>query len=490
MVRLFGPAGKGLMLFNSYSFIFLFLPLVLLGYFALGRRSQLAPVVWLALASLGFYAFGGWQFVPLLLVSIAFNYGVGYLLIARKLGPRTRLAVLTTGVAGDLLVLGIFKYAGFFAANLNALLSTGLMVNIVLPVGISFYTFTQIAFLVDAYRGQVARYALPHYALFVTYFPHLIAGPILHHKDMIPQFERAETKRPDPHLILCGLIIFAIGLFEKTCLADGIQPLVSQAFGPSTPTFDQAWIGVLAYTFQLYFDFSGYSDMAIGMSLMFGIFLPLNFNSPYKATSIVDFWRRWHMTLSQFLRDYLYIPLGGNRRGRVLRYVNLMITMLLGGLWHGAAWTFVIWGALHGVYLCINHAWSNFGPKPPPRFARLADIAGLILTFLAVVIAWVFFRAPDMATALSVLSKMADPGNVALGRVEMLYALFVAIYAALAWFAPNTQEIMGYDHKNRIVGENLRVQRMRPLFLYATAAVLAFGILGIQQHSEFIYFRF
>jgi alginate O-acetyltransferase complex protein AlgI len=478
------------MLFNSYSFIFLFLPVVLLGYFALGRRSHLAPVVWLTLASLVFYAFGGWQFVPLLLVSIAFNYGVGYLLIGRKLGHRARFAVLTTGVAGDLVVLGIFKYAGFFAANLNALLSTSLVVNIVLPVGISFYTFTQIAFLVDAYRGQVARYALPHYALFVTYFPHLIAGPILHHKDMIPQFERAETKRPDPHLILCGLIIFAIGLFKKTCLADGIQPLVAQAFGPNTPTFDQAWIGVLAYTFQLYFDFSGYSDMAIGISLMFGIFLPLNFNSPYKAVSIVDFWRRWHMTLSQFLRDYLYIPLGGNRHGRVLRYVNLMITMLLGGLWHGAAWTFVVWGALHGIYLCINHAWSNYGPKAPPRFAPLADIAGAGLTFLAVVIAWVFFRAQDMATALSVLSKMADPSNIAFGRVEMVYAVFVAIYAGLAWFAPNTQEIMGYDHKNRAVGEGLRAQRMRPLFLHASAAVLAFGILGIQQHSEFIYFRF
>ena len=478
------------MLFNSYSFIFLFLPLVLLGYFALGRRSQLAPVVWLALASLVFYAFGGWQFVPLLLLSIAFNYGVGYLLIVPKLGSRARLAVLTTGVAGDLVVLGIFKYAGFFAANLNALFSAGLIVNIVLPVGISFYTFTQIAFLVDAYRGNVARYALPHYALFVTYFPHLIAGPILHHKDMIPQFERAETKRPDPHLILCGLIIFAIGLFKKTCLADGIQPLVAQAFGPTTPTFDQAWIGVLAYTFQLYFDFSGYSDMAIGISLMFGIFLPLNFNSPYKAVSIVDFWRRWHMTLSQFLRDYLYIPLGGNRHGRVLRYVNLMITMLLGGLWHGAAWTFVAWGTLHGVYLCINHAWSNFGPKAPPRFARQTATAGVALTFLAVVIAWVFFRAPDITTALAVLSKMADPTNIAFGRVEMMYALFVAIYAALAWFAPNTQEIMGYDHEKRSVGENLRTRRMRPLFLYAATAVLAFGILGIQQHSEFIYFRF
>jgi D-alanyl-lipoteichoic acid acyltransferase DltB (MBOAT superfamily) len=478
------------MLFNSHSFIFLFLPVVFLGYFALGRRSHLAPVVWLTLASLVFYAFGGWQFVPLLLASIAFNYGVGHLLIARKLRPGGRFAVLTIGVAGDLVVLGIFKYAGFFAANLNALFSTGFVVNIVLPIGISFYTFTQIAFLVDAYRGHVARYALPHYALFVTYFPHLIAGPILHHKDMIPQFERAETKRPDPHLILCGLIIFAIGLFKKTCLADGIQPLVAQAFGSNAPTFDQAWIGVLAYTFQLYFDFSGYSDMAIGISLMFGIFLPLNFNSPYKAVSIIDFWRRWHMTLSQFLRDYLYIPLGGNRHGRVLRYVNLMITMLLGGLWHGAAWTFVAWGALHGVYLCINHAWSNYGPKAPPHFARLADVAAVILTFLAVVIAWVFFRAPDMATALCVLSKMADPSNIAFGRAEMVYALFVAIYAALAWFAPNTQEIMGYDHDNRTVGEGLRAQRMKPLFLYATAAVLAFGILGIQQYSEFIYFRF
>ena len=478
------------MLFNSHSFIFLFLPIVLLGYFALGRRSNLAPVVWLALASLVFYAFGGWQFVPLLLASIAFNYGVGYLLIARKLSPVARFAVLTTGVAGDLLVLAIFKYAGFFAANLNALFATGLVVNIVLPVGISFYTFTQIAFLVDAYRGHVARYALPHYALFVTYFPHLIAGPILHHKDMIPQFERAETKRPDPHLILCGLIIFAIGLFKKTCLADGIQPLVAQAFGPNAPTFDQAWIGALAYTFQLYFDFSGYSDMAIGISLMFGIFLPLNFNSPYKATSIIDFWRRWHMTLSQFLRDYLYIPLGGNRRGAVLRYVNLAITMLLGGLWHGAAWTFVVWGALHGAYLCVNHAWNNFGPNVPPRLAPLANVAGLILTFLAVVIAWVFFRADNMTTALYVLSKMADPGNVAFGRGEIVYALFVVAYAALAWFAPNTQQIMGYDHKNRTVGESRGAWRLRPLLIYASAGVLALGILGIQRHSEFIYFRF
>src|SRR4051794_4741525 len=395
------------MLFNSYSFIFLFLPAVLAGYFALGRGSNLAPVVWLALASLAFYSLGNWQYVALLLASIAFNYGVGYLLIVRDFRPRLRFAVLTAGVAGDLLVLGIFKYAGFLAANFNALFTTGLVVHILLPVGISFYTFTQIAFLVDAYRGQVARYALPHYALFVTYFPHLIAGPILHHRDMIPQFERAEAKRPDPHLILCGLIIFAIGLFKKTCLADAIQPLVGPVFGPGSPTFDQAWIGALAYTFQLYFDFSGYSDMAIGISLMFGIFLPLNFNSPYKATSIIDFWRRWHMTLSQFLRDYLYIPLGGNRRGPVWRYVNLVITMLLGGLWHGAAWTFVAWGALHGAYLCINHAWNRFGPEVTPGLRSAATLLGVVLTFLSVVVAWVFFRADDIDSAVYVLVRMA-----------------------------------------------------------------------------------
>jgi D-alanyl-lipoteichoic acid acyltransferase DltB (MBOAT superfamily) len=368
--------------------------------------------------------------------------------------------------------------------------STGLTLDILLPVGISFYTFTQIAFLVDAYRGNVARYALPHYALFVTYFPHLIAGPILHHRDMIPQFERIEAKRPNPHLILCGLIIFAIGLFKKTCLADGIQPLVSLAFGPNVPSFDQAWIGALAYTFQLYFDFSGYSDMAIGISLMFGIFLPLNFDSPYKASSIIDFWRRWHMTLSQFLRDYLYIPLGGNRHGRIWRYVNLMVTMGLGGLWHGAAWTFVAWGALHGAYLCINHAWSNYGPAVAPRFAPLAKLAALMLTFLSVVVAWVFFRADNMSTAIYVLSKMADPTQITFGRDEMAYSAFIMLYAGIAWFAPNTQAIMGYDHRNRTVGEAFSTWPRRPAFLYATAAVLAFGILGIQQHSEFIYFRF
>jgi alginate O-acetyltransferase complex protein AlgI len=478
------------MLFNSHAFIFLFLPIALIGYFVLGRFSNLLPVVWLALASLAFYSVSNWQFVALLIASIGFNYLIGLLLITSRLRNRLRFAALTLGVAGDLLVLGYFKYAGFLAANLDALFYAGLTVNALLPVGISFYTFTQIAFLVDAYRGKVAGYRLPHYALFVTYFPHLIAGPILHHKDMIPQFERAEAKRPDAHLILCGLIIFAIGMFKKTCLADGIQPFVALAFGPTVPSFAQAWIGALAYTFQLYFDFSGYSDMAIGISLMFGVFLPLNFNSPYKATSIVDFWRRWHMTLSQFLRDYLYIPLGGNRSGPTLRYVNLMITMALGGLWHGAAWTFVIWGVLHGLYLCINHAWSYYGPATGPRYAPAARLAAFLLTFLSVVVAWVFFRADSLASALSILSGMASPAHLDLSYREMLAAAMVAGYALLAWFAPNTQQIMGYDHHNRTVGEAIGAWPQRHSFIYVSAALLAFAILGIQQHSEFIYFRF
>ena len=478
------------MLFNSYAFIFLFLPVAWAGYFAVARFGNLAPVVWLALASLAFYAVSNWQFVGLLLASVAFNYVIGLLLISKRLARpvascdpghwrhrRSRNARLfqicrlpCRQPQCDLFDQPHDRYP---AAGWNLIL---------------YLHADRVPG--RCLQGKVARYALPHYALFVTYFPHLIAGPILHHKDMIPQFESAAAKRPNPHLMLCGLVIFAIGLFKKTCLADGIQPLVGPAFGANSPSFDQAWIGALAYTFQLYFDFSGYCDMAIGISLMFGIFLPLNFNSPYKATSIIDFWRRWHMTLSQFLRDYLYIPLGGNRRGRIMRYVNLMITMLLGGLWHGAAWTFVVWGALHGVYLCINHAWNNYGPAIAPRFEPAAKLAGCVLTFAAVVVAWVFFRADSLSSAWYVVSRMAEPWNIVGGRDEIAHALFIAAYAAIAWFAPNTQAIMGYDHENRTVGEGLVAWLDRPAFIYASAAALAFGILGIQQHSEFIYFRF
>ena len=479
------------MLFNSYAFIFLFLPIVLAGYFWLGRRSNLVPVVWLAASSLVFYSVSNWQFVALLLASIAFNYFVGHLLIAAKPAPRWRFAALTVGVSSDLLVLGIFKYAGFFAANLNALFATHFVVNILLPVGISFYTFTQIAFLVDAYRGNVARYALPALRAVRHLFPAPDCGPDPPSQGHDAAVRAGGDELPAAHLIRCGLTIFAIGLFKKTCLADGIQPLVSLAFGPVRRPSIRPGSARLPIRSRSISTFPAIPTWRSACRLMFGIRLPLNFNSPYKARSHHRFLAALaHDAVALSARLSLHPPRRQPPRRVRGATLNLMITMLLGGLWHGAGWTFVIWGALHGVYLCVNHAWSNFGPKVAPRFEKAANVAALILTFLCVVIAWVFFRADSSASALSVLSKMADPGNIALGRIEIAYAVFIAIYAAIAWLAPNTQEMMGYDHKSRRVGKNLEGGRARPLYLYAAAAVLAFGILGIQQHSEFIYFRF
>jgi alginate O-acetyltransferase complex protein AlgI len=477
------------MLFNSYSFIFEFLPVVLIAFYLVGRLSELAAIIWLAGASLIFYWVGNAQFLPLLATSITLNYAIGYLLLSIDLSRTARFAALWIGIGADLVLLSVFKYAGFFAANVNTIFGTSFVVNILLPVGISFYTFTQIAFLVDAYRCNVVQYRLPYYVLFVTYFPHLIAGPILHHKDMIGQFERLKTKRFDTNLLICGILIFSIGLFKKTCLADTIQPMVASAFGAASPTFVEAWTGALSYTYQLYFDFSGYSDMAIGMSLMFGIFLPLNFDSPYRATNIIDFWRRWHMTLSRFLRDYLYIPLGGNRRGPTLRYINLMITMLLGGLWHGASWTFVIWGALHGAYLCVNHAWNYLKSKSTVA-GVVSALLSVPLTFLCVVVAWVFFRAENLHSALTVLSSMSHYQRANLTNQQISNFELIGLLAAITWLAPNTQQMLGYDHEQRVVGEHLASPVLRRLLLYGGGAALALGLIGIHQQSEFIYFRF
>jgi D-alanyl-lipoteichoic acid acyltransferase DltB (MBOAT superfamily) len=266
--------------------------------------------------------------------------------------------LLASAIAVNLILLGYFKYANFFADNLNHFAGTALPIGqVILPLGISFFTFTQIAFLVDTYQGKVKEFNFVHYTLFVTYFPHLIAGPVLHHKEMMPQFAKRNVCHLNWDNVAVGLSIFVLGLAKKVLIADSLAefatPIFSAVAAGGQPMLFEAWIGALAYTLQLYFDFSAYSDMAIGISLMFNVRLPMNFNSPYKATSIIDFWRRWHMTLSRFLRDYLYIPLGGSRNGKAQRYLNLMITMLLGGLWHGAGWTFVIWGGLHGFYwLC------------------------------------------------------------------------------------------------------------------------------------------
>ncbi len=344
------------MLFNSYVFIFAFLPVALLVFYRLGKVSRRLAALWLVAASLFFYGWWNQRFVGLLMASVAFNYAVGYLMGYRLQRGKTAGLLLAGSISANLALLGYFKYANFFLANFNALFGTTMPIGeFFLPLGISFFTFTQIAYLVDTWRGKVREYDFIHYLLFVTYFPHLIAGPVLHHAQMMPQFARATTYRVHWENIALGVSIFVVGLAKKVLLADSLAVFSSPVFDIARqggqPMFFEAWIGALSYTLQLYFDFSAYSDMAIGLSLMFNVRLPQNFNSPYKSASIIEFWRRWHMTLSAFLRDYLYIALGGNRKGTVRRYANLMATMLLGGLWHGAGWTFVMWGGLHG-FIC------------------------------------------------------------------------------------------------------------------------------------------
>ena len=454
------------MLFNSFSFLFVFLPITLLGFFWLGRRSARLAAAFLTLASIAFYGWWNWHFVWLLLASIIFNYVMG--LVIAPLTGRARKCSFVVAVAADLLLLGYYKYANLAATSLDTVAGTQYgPLDIVLPLGISFFTFTQIAYLADVFQHKAREPRFVHYALFVSYFPHLIAGPILHHKEMMPQFQAPRTYRLQPNSLLLGAIIFTLGLAKKVLIADNLAPYANVVFAaPDHPTLFVAWGGVLAYAFQIYFDFSGYSDMAIGLSRLFGIRLPLNFNSPYKSRNIIEFWRRWHMTLSRFLRDYLYFPLGGSRHGETRRYLNLMITMLLGGLWHGAGWNFAIWGGLHGLYLAANHVWRRWFGEGAAR-TRIGAFASVALTFIAVNVAWVFFRAPSVEVGRDLLGGMFGEFGVALpaavfahieplrhllellgvnsllggGRQFAMTYVWVVLAGAIAFAAPNTQQI-------------------------------------------------
>ncbi|MBK9161559.1 MAG: MBOAT family protein [Nitrosomonadales bacterium] len=519
------------MLFNSYAFIFVFLPVVLLGFFRLARVGHGYAAAWLALASLFFYGYWNPAYVGLLLGSIVGNYAFGTW-IARagaKQDERRKKSLLAIAVAADLALLGYYKYANFFVDNLNPLLGTDWnLSHIILPLGISFFTFTQIAFLVDTWQGKVREYNFVHYLLFVTYFPHLIAGPVLHHREMMPQFAHAATYRFNYENMAVGATIFFIGLFKKVVLADGLSVYVGPVFdAPAagvTLTFVEAWGGALCYTLQLYFDFSGYSDMAIGLSRMFGVVLPLNFHSPYKAVNIIEFWRRWHMTLSRFLRDYLYIPLGGNRKGAPRRYLNLMATMLLGGLWHGAGWTFVIWGGLHGLYLVVNHAWHalrrSLGQDPDRPLSRPAHLLSVLLTFLAVVAAWVVFRADNMDAAMAMLHAMAGMNGFVLPDAwlpkwgasgQWLAAQgvdfgatndlimggainWIWISLLIVWLAPNTQQIMAGFRPALDVpsGGRARWLLWRPSLPSALAVWLIgfIAVINLNRQSAFLYFQF
>jgi alginate O-acetyltransferase complex protein AlgI len=511
------------MLFGSNEFLLLFLPAVLIGFFVLkDRGGPLAAQLWLTLSSIVFYGLTDWRFVPLLLASIAWNFAIGRKLSLTGTPPGLRRLLLLLGIGIDLLALAYFKYAGFLLANVSALTGwTPPIAGAGLPVGISFYTFTQIAYLADAAKGEAKEYELSRYGLFVTFFPHLIAGPIIHHKEMMPQFTAENLKRRVFECMPLALTLFAIGLTKKVILADTFAVFASPLFDAAARGLDldliDAWTAALAYTFQLYFDFSGYSDMALGLALMFGIRLPVNFLSPYKAASIIEFWRRWHMTLSRFLRDYLYFPLGGNRKGPVRRYMNLMVVMTLGGLWHGAGWTFALWGAVHGVFLMINHLWRALAEKGIAF--RIAPRAALALTFVSVAFAWVLFRAEDLGAALSLYRGMFGMNGVRIAHdlvgifgiddtvsvfgfeISPLYfdqdrqwqgALMCILGMAIVWGFPNSMEIAGFvppaEAPARIP---IRFAQARS-FALATGLALFLCVSAINSGavSEFIYFRF
>ena len=497
------------MLFNSYIFIWLFLPIVWGGFFLAARYRHEAAAAWLALCSLFFYGYWDIHYVPLLLISIAVNYQISKQISANIENHLQRRAKfwLITGLAFDLGLLAHYKYTGFFLDNwVNLTGSTMNITSIILPLGISFFTFTQIAYLVDCYKGIVKERNPIHYLLFITYFPHLIAGPILHHKQMMPQFAESRTYHICKENIAVGLTIFAIGMFKKVIIADSFPEYANPVFAVSKHTgalsFQDAWLGVLSYTLQLYFDFSGYSDMAIGLSRLFGIKLPLNFNSPYKSTSMIDFWNRWHMTLSQFLREYLYFTLGGNKLGKTRRLINMMITMVLGGLWHGAGWTFIVWGSLHGIFLVTNHLFREAFPIPktPAKqwHATVRSAAGWVITSLAVVASMAVFRATSLSDAIVILQAMAGIASDAAPPIAKIVdhaddgwnmVLWISL---IALFAPNTQEIMSkFNPAWDTVSSNTRWQ-WRPHLALAILAGLALGlsIVNIGQVSEFLYFQF
>ncbi|CCQ75478.1 MBOAT family protein [Magnetospira sp. QH-2] len=430
------------MLFSSQTFLVVFLPALVLGTILLGRLGSRKLVAWyLLLASLIFYGWWEPRYLLLIAVSIYVNFAIG-----KKLHAKPSKLFVGAGIVFNLAILGYFKYANFFLDNINFLAGTHWDAGtIILPLAISFFTFQQIAYLVDVYQGKAEDHDLGQYALFVTFFPQLIAGPIVHHKEMMPQFNKPEVFHLTGENLKIGLLIFSIGLYKKIVIADGISVYSDAVFAADTvsPTFLEAWAAALSYTFQIYFDFSGYSDMAVGLARIFGIRLPMNFCSPYRASSIILFWRHWHMTLSRFLRDYLYFPLGGNRHGTARRYANLITVMLLGGLWHGAGWTFIAWGALHGLYLVVNHAWNALGRTMQwTSGGWIGRWAGRVLTFVAVVVAWVFFRADDFSDAGTILLAMSGMGDAAptQSMVNGAAWFWIAILLGVVWILPNTHE--------------------------------------------------
>jgi D-alanyl-lipoteichoic acid acyltransferase DltB (MBOAT superfamily) len=471
------------MLFFSYQYIFAFLPLAVLGYFFLcKRRLTVAAQAWLVFCSLFFYSAWEISYLPLILTSILFNYTLASSLKGGKQAGHGK-GILWLGILCNVSALGYYKYADFFIDNVNLATGVGIpTLNLALPLAISFFTFQQIAYLVDAYNGVIRERSFLNYCLFVTFFPQLISGPIVHHREMMPQFAALRNKIINYPNIARGMFIFTLGLIKKVLIADTFARWAMAGFDTAnTLNVAEAWLTSVCYSLQLYFDFSGYMDMALGAALLFNIRLPINFNSPYKALSIQDFWRRWHITLSRFLRDYVYVPLGGNRKGPGRTYVNLFSTFLLGGLWHGAGWTFIFWGALHGAAAGIHKAWQGVGIRMPKWLAWF-------ITFNFVNLAWVFFRAKEWDDAIKVVKGMVGMGApmeagalLANMGADMQVAALAIAGLMITVFAPNSHAL----------AERFKLSLPTALAMgSALGAIAIYVVIDTNRVTEFIYFGF
>ena len=482
------------MLFNSYEFIFLFLPITLILYFTLNRfgKNELAKG-WLVIASLYFYSYFNRTYLILIIVSILLNYGIGKKLSDNKTDIIIRKLLLIVGIVFNLGALGYFKYYDFFVSNINSLFGTDIkLLYIMLPLGISFFTFQQLSFVIDMYKRFNLIYSFTDYCLFVTFFPQLIAGPIVLPTEMLPQFETEENKRINWENMNRGLYVFSIGLAKKVIIADTISNFANAGFDMmESLNFVEAWLTSISYTLQLYFDFSGYCDMAMGIALMFNIGLPLNFDSPYKSTNIQKFWKKWHMTLGRFMTNYLYIPMGGNRKGELKTLRNLFIVFLASGIWHGAGWNFVIWGILHGICILIHRIWKNSGRK-------MNKFVGWFITMNLVNIFWVFFRATNLYDAIKVIKGMFD-----ISSLMQIFKNPRAILEATKDFRELAKGDLGNELNLFLLMFSFIVviglknsldkgKNMKFSFVNSIETVLYFwgGVFLMTRVSEFLYFNF
>lgn len=513
------------MRFNSYEFIFVFLPSAWLGWrAALGLKQWRIGVAWLCLASLVFYGYWNWRYVPLLVVSLCVNYVLGWRIGTAQ--PGARRLLLGCGLLWNIGLLAYFKYFNFFLSNVNAIVgSSWAESTIILPLGISFFTFQKIAYLVDASRGSVRETKFLDFALFVLFFPQLIAGPIVHHGEFIPQLRERLPVRFDHRKVLLGGALFVFGLFQKVVIADTLAPMSDATFGLAANEAHlkliEAWAGLLSYSLQLLYDFSGYSHMALGLALVFGFKLPINFLAPYRARSIIEFWRRWHITLSSFLRDYVYIPLGGSRHGFSRQMGSLFATMVLAGLWHGAGWTFVVWGAWHGAALCLNHFWRR-AHSVDKNSIEVPSTSwwGRPLTWFAVAVGWAVFRSTDLTAARLLGESLLGLHGISVPVawapwVESLAPIirprglfpnieaspsalsFLLIAAAGALFGPRLLTWLGVTANDVTSVPRALAGELRPhpiplgFFQIVIASIMfALAIAGLSRSSPFLYFQF